>query len=196
MNKNYKRFFKILAILGLVAGLASSALANDFSADMVSKYGNETTTAKIYVSGSKTRMEMTEGVMLIDSEQKVTWMLMPSDKMYMKHPFNAARNPRTSSSFNNETERTSLGMETVDGQQAEKFKVTYTDNGTTETVYQWLVNNTVLVKIAAVDGSWSTEYKNVSTGPQPAELFAIPADYTEMSMPSLGNMMQGMGIGQ
>ena len=55
--------------------------------------------------------------------------------------------------------------------------------------YQWIKDGQIPVKVEAVDGSYSMEYKNISTGAQPAELFEVPADYEKMSMPSLGDMM-------
>ena len=187
-----KNFLKIWAVLFFVCFLASKALAADFSADMISTVGKVTTQSKIYASGNKIRMDMKEGIMIIRVDQQVSWMLMPSEKMYMENPIDTSRVPQTSKNFNSETERVSLGAETVDGQQAEKFKITYTDNGKTESVYQWLVNQEIPVKVAAIDGSWSTEYKSLVVGAQPADLFEVPSDYSKMDMPSLGSMM-GMG---
>ena len=48
----------------------------------------------------------------------------------------------------------------------------------------WIANDLGLpVKTAAEDGSWSQEYKNIVIGPQPYELFEIPAGYQKFSMP-------------
>jgi hypothetical protein len=45
------------------------------------------------------------------------------------------------------------------------------------------------VKTAALDGSWWTEYRNISLdAPNPA-LFEIPHDYTKMNMPGMGSFM-------
>ena len=175
-----------LIVLGM--GFSSVALAQEFSANMVNRIGNQTSQSKLYVSGSKMRMDMKEGVMIIRIDKGVSYMLMPSEKMYMENPIDMSRLPKASKNFNDEIERTPMGVETIDGKQAEKFKVTYTENGKTISVYQWIINQEIPVKVEAVDGSFSMEYKNVSMGAQPADLFEIPSGYTKMSMPSMGDM--------
>ncbi len=175
-----------ISVMLCCAGLVSQVLAQDFTADMSSRYGKETMNAKIFVSGDKMRMEMQGSIMIIRSDKGVTWMVMPSEKMYMEQPIDARRTPWTATNFNGETARVSMGQETVNGQPAEKFQVTYTDNGKTETVYQWLNSNQMPVKVEAVDGSFSTEYKNIATGAQAADLFEVPADYQKIALPSLG----------
>jgi hypothetical protein len=92
--------------------------------------------------------------------------------------------------FDDEIERVAMGTEDVDGQPAEKFKVTYLEKGKNVSVYQWLRGGQIPVKVEAVDGSWGVEYKNLQAGPQSAELFEVPADYQKFSMPSLGDMMR------
>ena len=178
-----------LIVLGM--GFPSLAAAQEFSADMVNRIGNQTTQAKIYAAQDKIRMDMKEGAMIIRMDKGVSWMLMPSEKMYMENPIDMSRVPKASKGFKDEIERTSLGVETIDGKQAEKFKVTYTENGKPMSVYQWIVNQEIPVKVEAVDGSFSMEYKNVSLGAQPDDLFEVPSGYTKMSMPSLGDM--GLG---
>jgi hypothetical protein len=41
------------------------------------------------------------------------------------------------------------------------------------------------VKMAAVDGSWTMEYKNIKLGSQPASLFELPPGYNKMAVPSM-----------
>ena len=91
-----------------------------------------------------------------------------------------------------ELERTSLGMETINGQQTEKFQVTYTEDKKTMSVYQWIKDGQIPVKVEAVDGSWSMEYQNLKVGPPPADLFEPPAGYEKMAMPSMGDLMKGI----
>ena len=192
MNTGRKSFLGVAAVLFFLCCPAAKASAQDFSADMVSRVGSKITQSKLNVSGDKIRMDMTEGIMIIRIDKQVSWMLMPSENMYMENPLDMSRVPHTSGSFTSEIERTPLGTEEIDGQQAQKFKVTYQESGTTKEVYQWLVNS-VPVKVEAVDASWSTEYKNISFSAQPAGLFEIPAGYTMMQMPSLGDMGMDMG---
>ena len=193
MNKKFLGGVLGFSLIVLGAGFSSVASAQEFSADMVNRIGKQTSQSKLYVSGDKMRMDMKEGVMIIRMDKGVSWMLMSSDKMYMENPIDMSRVPRSSKTFDGEIERTSLGMDTVDGRQAEKFQVTYTEKGKPVSVYQWILNQEIPVKVEAVDGSFSMEYKNVSMGAQPADLFEVPSGYTKMSMPSLGDMMKSMG---
>lgn len=191
MNKNGKRVFSVVPVLCFLAmllgtGFSSSASAQEFSADMVSRSSQGTMNAKLFVSGDKSRMETAESIIIVRNDKKVSWIIMPSEKMYMEQPINMSRGPKASKKFDGEVERTSLGLETVDGQPAEKFKVVYMEGNSRVTVYQWLRDGQIPVKVEAEHGSWSMEYKNISTGTQSADLFEVPSDYTKMSMPSMG----------
>ncbi|OGX37228.1 MAG: hypothetical protein A3D87_09435, partial [Omnitrophica WOR_2 bacterium RIFCSPHIGHO2_02_FULL_50_17] len=174
----------------LAAGWAG---AQEFSADMVSRTGKEIVNAKIYAAKDKVRMEMPESVMIIRRDKNLTWMLMPVDKMYMEQLVNMSSAPKVAKEFEGETERVAMGAEPVDGASADKFKVTYTEKGKSVSVYQWLRAGQIPVKVEAVDGSWGMEYKNLKTGPQPANLFEPPADYEKFAMPGLGDMMKDFG---
>lgn len=186
-----------MLLVAAVAGVsmfwaAGWAGAQEFSADMVSREGKNTVNAKIYVTPQKVRMEMPENTMIIRQDKDLTWMLMPTDKMYMENPVDMSQAPKTSSGFEDEVSREALGTEVIDGAPAEKFKVVYKEKKKDVSVYQWL-RGQFPVKVEAVDGSWGFEYKNLKTGPQPADLFEPPADYQKFAMPGLGDMMKGLG---
>lgn len=191
--KNMKAIRIILiAAICIFFGL-SQAKAQEFSADMVSRTGKETFSAKIYVSGQKSRTETPENIIITRMDKNISYMVMPTEKMYMEHPIDVRMAPKASKEFAGETERQSLGKETVNGQSAEKFKVTYTENGKQESLYQWITDAQIPIKTEAVDGSWSMEYQNLKVAAQPADLFEPPADYQKMSMPSFdAGMLKGM----
>ncbi len=189
-----KQSIRMVLVLGVVMfGAAGVARAQEFSADMVSREGRKTVSAKIYAAAQKFRMETPESIMIIRRDKNVTWMLMPADKMYMEQPVKMSASSNASKDFDNEVSREALGTEDVDGQPAQKFKVTYTEKGKNVSVYQWLRGGQIPVKVEALDGSWSTEFKNLTTGSQPADLFEPPADYQKFAMPGLGDMMKGLG---
>jgi len=162
----------------------------NYSADMVSSAGGETVKGKMYLSGEKIRVEVAGSVMITRLDKSVSWMLMPAERMYMEQPIDRNKLPKASKEFEGETERVSLGKEMVDGKPAEKFKVTYTQNGAPASAYQWVLDSGFPVKMAAVNGSWSVEYRNVVFSAQPDSLFEPPADYQKFDMPSMG----GAGI--
>ena len=190
----HKKMFSVLSV-GFVSLLllTARAEAQEFSADMISRTGKETVNAKIYVAKDKVRMEMPESIMIVRRDKNLSWMVMPADKMYMEHPVDMSSSPKVATQFDDEIERVAMGAEDVDGQSAEKFKVTYREKNKAVSVYQWLRGGKIPVKVEAVDGSWGMEYKNLKTGPQSAELFEVPVDYEKFDMPSLGDMMKGFG---
>ena len=189
-----RKMWAVGAVVGVgVLLTAGAAPAQEFSADMVSRGEEQTVNARIYVAPQKVRMEMPESVMIIRRDKNLSWMLMPSEKMYMEHPVDMSSAPKVAKNFDNETERVAMGTEPVDGTPADKFKVTYTEKGKNVSVYQWLRDGAIPVKIEALDGTWSMEYKNLKTGPQPADLFEPPADYQKFAMPGMGDMMKALG---
>jgi len=184
-----KTLFVLILALGM-ALLASTGHAEDFSADMLSVSSEGSFTGKIYVSGDKSRMEMPEAITISRLDRKVTWMLMPSEKMYMEQPINARAVAGTQEKFDGELERVSEGDETVNGRHTTKYRVTFEAGGKQETVFQWIeVGTHFPVKTAAIDNSWSTEFSNIKIGPQDRALFEVPSDYQKfsMGMPELGN---------
>jgi len=126
-------------------------------------------------------------------DKKVVLILMPEQKMYMEQVFDPSKAMASSEKVEGEIERAPLGKDTVNGRAADKYKVTYQIEGSKSEMFQWIESGSNLpVKSAAVDGSWSVEYMNIKTGPQPDSLFEVPADYEKfsMDMPDMGNMMK------
>ena len=190
MNKKIFSWSLVAMVVLMLSGVVVAS-AQEFSADMESRAGKEAMNAKIYVSGEKVRMEMPESVMIIRNDRKISLMVMPSEKMYMENPIDTSRAPKVGKNFDNELERVSLGQETVNDQQTEKFKVAYMEKGKKVEAYQWLTGGIIPVKVEAVDGSWSMDYKNLKVGAQAESLFEPPDGFTKMEMPNLKNLMGG-----
>ena len=162
----------------------------DFSADMSMKYDGQFMQGRLYVSNGKSRMENPASIIIARPDLRVSWILMPQQNMYMEQPIDPRRAPKTSREMPGETERTLIGTESVDGKQAKKFKITYLENGIQAQAYQWLTDDVPIpVKMEALDGSWSTEYRNVHVGAQPDVIFEVPPDYQKMTMPNVADMM-------
>jgi len=191
----HRKIFQTLSVVCVSMMLlgATLARAQEYSADMESRVGKETMNAKIFVSKDKVRMDMGESLMIIRNDLKVSWMVMPTEKMYMEQPIDMSRAPKVNKNFDGELERVAMGTETVNGQPAEKFKVTYVENGKEVSVYQWLADGMIPVRIEALDGSYIMDYKNLQIAAQPADLFEPPADFEKMQMPSL-DLKSMMGL--
>lgn len=188
-----KSVFALAALF--VVSLAATVFAQEFSADMVMTQQGVTTNAKVFMSGEKSRMETPGSVSISRMDKKVMWLLMPDQKMYMEQAFDPSKMMASSEKVEGELERTPLGKDTVDGRVTDKYKVTYEIQGIRNEMYQWIESGSNFpIKTASLDGSWSAEYKNIKTGPQPDSLFEVPAGYKKFSadMPDMGNMMKEM----
>lgn len=191
--------FKVFCAMVLGLGMmvfASAGFAGDFSADMVSTSPEGSFTGKIYVSGEKSRMETAGAITISRMDKKVAWMLMPAEKMYMEHALDIRSAAGAQEKMEGEIERIAEGKETINGRATTKYRVTYEAQGKREVVFQWIDGaEQVPVKTAAIDGSWSMEFKNMQAGPQDQALFEIPAGYQKMSfsMPNMADMMGDRG---
>lgn len=167
---------------------ASAAFAMDFSAEMVNSSPQGAVTAKFYVSGQKSRVEMPGIVTINRMDKKTMWMLMPGQSMYIEQPLDIRTVISAQEKMDGEVERVVEGKDMVNGVSTTKYRVTFDAGGKRETVFQWIDDvNHFPVKTAARDGSWSSEFKNVKTGPQDPSLFEIPSGYNKMpfTMPGM-----------
>lgn len=181
----------------VIAAPASAQAPQQFKADIRMSGGSLSSpaTGVMYFGGSKIRMELTaEGqdmVLIHDAANGSVLMLMPSEKVYMEMPpgmgpVSAPRvhsmDPADPCSGGQATGCTSLGEETVNGYPSRKWQ--YQIDGETQTA--WIATQLRFpVRVVSRDGT-TTDYTNVTPGPQPAALFSPPSDYTRMDM---GRMM-------
>lgn len=139
------------------------------------------------------RMEMAEAVTITRPDKKVVWVLMPAQQMYMEQSI-TSRDFIVSKSAgkSGEVDRKLLGTDMVGGKTMNKFQVTYSGEGSTMIVYEWMDSGFDMpVKIAAIDGSWSMEYRNIKIGAQALTFSEIPAGYQKFAMPDMATMMAG-----
>lgn len=164
---------------------AAEAPAN-FSAEMSMRSPEGTMQGKVYAGEKKNRMEFAGNIVISRLDKNTALMLIPAQKMYMEQPLQAERMPKTAKEIPGEVSREALGTETVDGKEAKKFKVVYSEKGVSQTLFQWLADDLpVPLKLEAADGSWTVEYHNIQIGPQPDSLFEAPAGYQKLEMPGM-----------
>jgi hypothetical protein len=182
----------VFAATMLIVALAGIARAGDFSADMTMATKEGKMTGTIWFKPDRYRMDLKkpeEMTMITRADKKVTWHLMPSEKMYMEMPYDPNDRPKVDEKMEGETERKLVADEKFDGRPTKKYLITCVSGKKKEQFYQWWAADiNFAVKTAALDGSWSQEFRNVKTGPQPNILFVIPAGYKKMQMPG------GMGF--
>lgn len=174
----------LLVAAVLLGGAVAGAFAyQGFSADIVSAHGKETMTGKIYVGRDKMRFESAGMVSITRMDKKVVWLLMPTEKMYMEQAIRLDNVVPSAEPAAGEVERTLLGTETVNGKAANKYRITVQTDGKKHSMYHWLAADSGLpLKMAAIDGSWWQEYRNIQVGEPDTALFEVPAGYKKFAM--------------
>ena len=177
--------------------LAAVAWAVEFSADVVTTAQGRTVTSKMFVKGNKSRTQAQgqSGYTIVRRDKEVTWLVNPGRKSYTEMRLDQSRKPAVDEKVRGEIGRRLLGSETIDTHPVQKYEVTYTARGETTRMYQWMATDIKFpVKMAAVDGSWMTEYKNIKMGGQPDDLFEVPGGYKKSEMPMMPGMPEGMTV--
>jgi len=167
--------FAFLLTIGLVR-------AADFSADVFNTYQGQATQAKIFVQMEKIRME-TPGIeeyTILRTDKRVIWIVIPEEKTYIE--IQSSQPQGTGVKMIGEVSRQYLSSETVNGYATNKYEVHYLDKDTLHKAHQWIASDlNYPIKISALDGSWSTEYRNIRIGLQPDNLFEIPQGFDKIS---------------
>ena len=144
---------------------------------------------------------MGPGYSIVRQDLKVMYMVNTAQKSYLEMPFQGATDVthplQGDEKLPGEVSRKELGREVVDGHPCLKYAITFQHGGRTSVVHHWMAQDIKFpVKVAAADGSWGVEYKNISLGPQPDSLFEVPAGFQKVAMPAMGaGAMPGMGVG-
>jgi hypothetical protein len=169
--------------------LSGLSFAAEFSADIVIQpKEEEAIKGKIYVKGDKVRNEITEDdetqIMIMRPDKKVTWMIMPEDKMYMEMPFQ--EDDLIFEAWTKEKEKNAkfLKDEKIGGLATKKYEID--DEG--DKIYYWIsTKHSFPVKME--DEETIVEYKNIKDGSVADSLFELPSGYEKMASP----IIQGGG---
>jgi len=173
--------------LCIVLTVCISLWAIEFSADTITKSAGQTVTGKIYMKDKKMRSETQgqPGYSIVRQDKNVVWFVMPDTKTYMEMAYDPAQQQTPSEKVQGEVSRKLVGKEKIDGHPTEKYLVTVKHKGKTSEMYQWIATDIKFpIKNAAVDGSYSMEYKNIKQS-APDNLFELPAGYKKMTMPAM-----------
>lgn len=169
-----------LAVYGLVG---STSFAAEFSADLkIQPKGENPITGKIFVKGNKIRQEVTEEgetqIVIVRPDKKLTWMLTPTEKMYMEMPFQNEDTSFEEWTAEKEKQAKSLGEETVSGVKATKFEME--EDG--DKIYYW-VSKKYPFPIKVEDPEMIMTYENIKEGGVADSVFDLPNGYQKMSIP-------------
>lgn len=178
----------------LLAG-PSAASAQQFSADLVTDGGQAgPQTQKVFISGNKVRVETGDAngsILIADSGAGVAYMMMPRQRLYIEttnaaaidmarlfHPSDpndpcaewlkmvADRGPGATCGR--------VGDEDIDGRHAVKFEGVSPEH---ERGFAWVDPALhFIIKVESAGGD-TMALRNIEEAQQPADLFAVPADY-------------------
>ena len=201
--------YMLVALIGLVTiAVPLTAQATpmnrpqaEYSADATVENEEGTTKQKIFVTPTKERKEMLTGsgegaVQIFRYDNKVMWMLMPSEHMYMEHSMGGGPS-KGSDTSQWSYEDTAMGEETLNGVRVTKYKTIATStDGKKYGGFSWRTREGINVKqdLLYKEGNEKkrmlTELSNLQIGRQDPTLFEIPEGFTKFDM---GGMMGGMG---
>ncbi len=200
---------KTIAIFALAAlcswGLASTAWPAgmvpprvEYSADQTISGEGQTFQSKIYHARDKQRMEMSAGgtgqVFITRLDKKVSWVLMPEQKMYTELSLGQARQNAPKDLSECAIKTTKAGAETVDGHSTTRYDMEATcPDGSRYSGSIWATKDSIPVKMdATLQGTSGAgtrvvvELKNLKIGKQDPALFEVPEGYSKFAIPAFG----------
>lgn len=183
---------KNAAILAMLFLFSSSTLAQ-FTADMVTTKGDVSRTGKFYVENPFYRMDMEENgqqmFIVVNNETKTTKVFMPSEKMYMEMKSDDMKSLsndvfQSLEAQKKKYETKSLGKESVNGYECEKFQVLI-DGSPVSTYWQSPEIEYPIKVISGDKQNMVMELKNIEKGDVDDAMFKVPAGFTKMEMPAM-----------
>lgn len=159
-----------------------------YSVDMTMVSDGKTTRIHQVIDGDRFRIETNQdgraAVMILSRAERKMVMLMAANKMAMEMPLSEEMMKK----FNQDpTEEMKgkvqpAGSETIKGIVCDKFE-TVSEAGQKGTLWMNQADHTV-VRWVNDAGKQTVDFDNYKLGPQPAELFTVPAGYQKMAMPA------------
>lgn len=191
------------------------ALAQDFSADVVSQKSDDNVgMKKVYATKNKVRLEMQganpqmgPSAIVFDDTKHTYTIIMAERHMYMDAPMTITKRLLThfwrvddpndacpewkktaeeAGTDKNWGSCTKIGSETVNGRDTVKYEGA-SNKG--EKSHIW-VDSKLRCIVKTDEGAGGFELRNIKEGSQPASLFEIPSGYTKFDMGSMMRQQQ------
>lgn len=209
-----RRIARLICLAGLMT-ICHMALAQDFSADVITNKGGNNAPGKLYSTKDKVRWELGEknpqmgpSALVIDEAQSKSFVIIEQRHMYMDSQPWMTRTPVVTQFWHvqdvndacpqwkkfaeqlktdkNWGSCSKVGGDTVNGRSAVKYEGV-SNKG--EKSNYW-VDEKLKCVIKAESGSGSFELRNIQEGSQPSSLFEIPAGYTKFDMGAMMGQRQ------
>jgi outer membrane lipoprotein-sorting protein len=204
-----------LVLFAVIAAFAGTAAAAGFAEPKVEYTADSYITAndgrqvmfKIHQAPGKQRMDFEEGgkqSIILRPDKKVSWILMPEEKMYLEMSLEEGTAKSSAGSRDiKECKVTAKpsGKETVNGVETTRSNVEMTcPDGFSYTGKMWVSKDGILVKMDATGKDKSgtkanikTELKNLKVGKLAAGTFDIPSGHKRMKIPGMGDIGDMLG---
>lgn len=159
-----------------------------YSAIRTMRAAGQEITGPLHYDNGKERFEMAmqgqQQIMIRREDQKRIFMIMPQMGMGMEMPF-AGPEAMPSADDYAELQPETLGREAIDGEEVTKYRVVSNEGGQSYTVLIWATDDGIpmRVEVSTAQGGFEMELSDLQRGPQPAELFELPAGIQMMDMP-------------
>lgn len=145
------RLFSAALLMLLAAGVGADLASQPFSAEMVTRGADgTTTTGRMYVGEERMRVEMANQgrmvIRIVDQSRGTEWVLFPGQRQFIEHAAAAQAGPGSSYSADKQDPCNgmpgltcrNLGIETIAGRSATKWEITASRQGQTMTITQWI----------------------------------------------------------
>ena len=190
---------------------ADAALAQEFSADVVSQKSDNMGMKRIYATRDKLRLDMQganaqmgPSAIVFDDAKHTYTVIMAQRRMYMDAPVTMVKpilahfwrvddpndacpewkkTAEEAGTYQNWGSCTKVGGDTLNGRRTVKYEGV-SNRG--EKSHIW-VDSKLRCVVKTDEGAGGFELRNIQEGSQPSSLFEIPAGYTKFDM---GSMMQ------
>jgi hypothetical protein len=170
----------------------------EYSADRIIESEAGTFNGKVYAAKDKERTEISmrgmQSVTILRRDKKLSWMLMPSHRMYSEMDLVRAQH-QSGSAPADDVSIESVGTETIEGFETTKYKMLMKDGSAGGFI--WITQQGITIKMDLLSKSEGKKTRmtvtltNLQIGPQDAQLFELPSDYN--AMPSMGAGMKNLG---
>jgi len=183
-----QKFAYSLLRLGLLLSfclLPGWGQAAEFSATVVKRTNGGEVQGRIFVKGDKVRREVSTSrgltITILRPDKQLIWMVLPAQKAYMELPNLAEITGELQQFSQDRAGMRSLGTETVNGYQCDKYETSFKTNGGSIKHFMWVARKLGMpLRITSPDGVLLTEYREIKEGGVPEALFELPAGYQNL----------------
>jgi len=181
----------VLACLSLVSmsvmAAAPPPLSVEYSADRRIESGEDTIEGRVLAAPGMERSELAmrgmSAVMILRTDRKVGWMVLPAQRMYQETSL-AQATQQTGAVATDQVELEAVGSETISGIATTRYKFVTTDRSSGG--FLWYSADGIPVKMDVLSKSGGDKSRttvtlhNIQVGPQDRTAFEVPAGFTKL----------------